>query len=211
MKKLLIVVLCLWTAIGIQKTQAYSTTGHEGIMAVSFEDEGELLVDMTSAQIQAGYKALGKNRFFGWKYHFFTIKSSATYLGEIIFARSNRTNDRLEIDYQMKETNYSERSIKTTGTLSGQFEGNIKKIDAGLKAGGEIELDRTTSITRVEDTGFSFVVEPYHRMTFRVTGDAVVTNGVSKYCFMGITFKKGTWEYVDIITRYYELIEEELS
>jgi hypothetical protein len=201
----------LWTAIGIQKTQAYSTTGHEGIMAVSFEEEGELLVDMTSAKIEAGYKALGKNRFFGWKYHFFNIKSSATYLGEIIFARSNRTNDRLDIDYQMKETNYSERSIKTTGTLSGQFEGNIKKIDAGLKAGGEIELDRTTSITRVEDTKFSFVVEPNHRITFRVTGDAVVTNGVSKYCFLGITFKKGTWEYVDIITRYYELIEEELS
>jgi hypothetical protein len=211
MKKLLIVALCLWTAIGIQKTQAYSTTGHEGIMAVSFEEEGELLVDMTSAQIEAGYKALGKNRFFGWKYHFFNIKSSATYLGEIIFARSNRTNDRLDIDYQMKETNYSERSIKTTGTLSGQFEGNIKKIDAGLKASGEIELDRTTSITRVEDTRFSFVVDPNHRITFRVTGDAVVTNGVSKYCFMGITFKKGTWEYVDIITRYYELFEEELS
>jgi hypothetical protein len=211
MKKLLIVALCLWTAIGIQKTQAYSTTGHEGIMAVSFEEEGELLVDMSSAQIEAGYKALGKNRFFGWKYHFFNIKSSATYLGEIIFARSNRTNDRLEIDYQMKETNYSERSIKTTGTLSGQFEGNIKKIDAGLKAGGEIELDRTTSITRVEDTKFSFVVDPNHRITFRVTGDAVITNGVSKYCFMGITFKKGTWEYIDIITRYYELVEEELS
>ncbi|MDD3106231.1 MAG: hypothetical protein PHP65_00295 [Bacilli bacterium] len=209
MKKLFVILLAIWIMVGI-KTYGYSPTGHDNISAISFIEEGELLVDMTSSKIDSGFKALGRNRFIGWKYHYFNIKREASYVGEIIFARSNRTNEKIEIDYSLRETNYQERSIKTTGSISGQFEGNIKKIEAGIEAEGSVTTDKKSAITRVEDTSFSFVVDPFHRITFRVTGDAYVTNGVSKYSLFGITFKKGTWEYIDIITRYYELYEEEL-
>ena len=210
MKKIVLFALVLWIILGLD-IYAYSPTGHDNITAIEFVEDGELLVDMTSSQIESGYKVLGRNRLFGWKYHFFNIKKETNYVGEIIFSRSNRTSEKLEIDYELKETNYSERSIKTTGSLSGQFEGNIKKIEAGLEAGGSVTADKKTAITRVEDTSFSFVVDPYHRMTFRVTGEALVTNGVSKLSVFGITFKKGTWEYIDIVTRYYELYEEEIA
>ncbi|MGD9604935.1 MAG: hypothetical protein AB7V00_02105 [Bacilli bacterium] len=210
MKKLFLLAIVIWLALSCQ-TFGYSPTGHDDISTIVFLDDGELLVDMTSSQIESGYKAMGRNRLFGWKHHFFNIKEEANYVGEIIFSRSNRTSDKLEIDYELEETNHFERSIKTTGSISGQFEGNIKKIDAGIEASGSITSDKTTSITRVEDTSFSFVVDPFHRVTFRVTGEALVTNGVSKLSILGITFKKGTWEYIDIVTRYYELYEEEMS
>ena len=209
MKKLLIFTLFLWIFLGLD-LYAYSPTGHENVSVVEFIDDGELLIDMTSSQIEAGYKTLGRNRLFGWKHYFFNIKEEANYVGEIIFSRSNRTTEKLKIDYELKETHYSERSIKTTGSLSADFEGKIKKIDAGLKASASVTSDKKTAVTRVEHTSFSFVVDPFHRMTFRVTGEALVTNGVSKLSILGMTFKKGTWEYIDIITRYYELYEEEL-
>jgi hypothetical protein len=44
----------------------------------------------------------------------------------------------------------------------------------------------------------------------RVTGNAELSNGVSRYYFFGIQFKKGEWEYIDVIDECYELIEEKI-
>jgi hypothetical protein len=42
----------------------------------------------------------------------------------------------------------------------------------------------------------------------RIVGDAKITNGVSKYYFLGICFKKGAFEIVEVTSTIYELIEE---
>jgi len=209
MKKFLIIVFCFWIISSVY-VGAYSSTGHDSITAIDFVDEGKLLIDMTSTDIKNGYEDMGKRKFWGWKHHHFTIKKEATYVGEIIFAKSNRSSQAMEIDYNLTEKVYDERSVKLTGSLSGKFKGQIKKIDTTVDAGVSGELEDTSSITRIEETSFTLVVEPNSRLVFRITGDALISNGVSKYYVFGITFNKGSWEYLDITTRYYELIEEEI-
>jgi hypothetical protein len=139
------------------------------------------------------------------------IKTDVEYIGETIFAKSNRSSQDIKIDYNLEEKTYAERSIRTTGSLSGNFGAKISKIDAKLEAKAEHETKSTDAITRLEKTGFTIVVRPNHRLIFRVTGDALVTNGVSKFYIFGITFDKGCWEYIDCVTRYYELYEEEIQ
>ena len=53
------------------------------------------------------------------------------------------------------------------------------------------------------------VLKPYTKVTLQIKGKGRLTNGVSKYRFLGITFDKGSWERIDVETIYYELVEEE--
>lgn len=210
MKKLFIICLLL-VFINTVSLKAYSATGHELFTEIKFEEEGTLLVDMTSSQISLGYKDLGRAKFIGWKNHYFTVKEEATYVGEIIFAKSNRSREPMEIDYTLKDTEFKERSITIGGSLSGNFKKNIKGIDTQIGAKVEGDVTNVSSNQRVQETKFTATVMPNYRLIFRETGDALVTNGVSKYYFFGITMNKGEWEYIDIVTRYYELYEEEIN
>jgi hypothetical protein len=210
MKKFLIFVFCFWIFSSIY-LNAYSATGHDQFTSIEFVDDGKLLVNMTSKEIEFGYKTLGKRKFWGWKHHYFTIKKEAIYVGEIIFAKANRSKQTIDLNYTLKETTTNERSIKVGGSLSGKFAGKIDQIDASLNATVSSDYTDTDTNTRVEDTSFKATIKPNRRVVFRVTGEALVTNGVSKYYVCGITFNKGSWEYIDVVTKYYELIEEEIA
>lgn len=210
MKKLFIICLLL-VLVNTLSLKAYSATGHEMFTEIKFEEEGTLLVDMTSSQINLGYKDIGRAKFIGWKNHYFNVKEEATYVGEIIFAKSNRSREPMEIDYTLKDTEFKERSITIGGSLSGNFKKNIKGIDAQIGAKVDGNVKNVSSNQRVQETKFTATVMPNYRLIFRETGDALVTNGVSKYYFFGITMNKGEWEYIDIVTRYYELYEEEIN
>ena len=52
---------------------------------------------------------------------------------------------------------------------------------------------------------------PHTKITLRISGDAYVTSGVSKYYFLGLCLRKGEWERVDVETMYYELVEESVE
>lgn len=210
MKKFLIVILGL-TFFASIATNAYSPTGYDEYVSITFKDDGKLLIDLTSAEIKEAYEKLGRAKFWGWKHYYMNIKEEAVYIGETIFAKSNRSSQDLKIDYNLEEKTSAERTIRTTGSLSGNFGAKIGKINAELEAEAEHETKSTDAITRQEKTGFTIVVRPNHRVVFRVTGDVLVTNGVSKYYIFGITFDKGCWEYIDCVTRYYELYEEEIE
>lgn len=210
MKKFLIFVFTFWIISSVY-LKAYTATGHEGFTEISFVGEGKLLADMTSSELEKGYKEMGKRRFWGWKHFYFSIKEEATYIGEIVFAKTNRSREPLKINYNIKETEFQQRSTKYSSSLTSKFGGTIKKIDASLVADFKGEYGTTSSTTKLEETSFTVVVEPNYKLIFRVTGDALVTNGVSKYFAFGITFSKGSWEYIDVVTRYYELYEEEIS
>jgi len=90
MKKILIICL-LFTLINTLSLRAYTKTGHDIFTEIDFKEEGTLLVNMTSNKIEAGFKDLGRGKFMGWKHHYFTIKAEATYVGEVMFAKSNRS------------------------------------------------------------------------------------------------------------------------
>lgn len=209
MKKILIFCLLL-ILVNTISIKAYTKTGHEMFTEIEFVEEGTLLVNMTSKQIDQGYKDIGRGRFVGWKHHFFTVKKEATYIGEILFARSNRSREPIKIDYKLKDTQTNERSYTIGGSLSSKFKTNIKSIDMELSPKIDGSIRDLTSNQKVEETSFTVTVMPNYKVVFRETGEALVTNGVSKFYILGITFNKGQWEYIDVVTRYYELYEEEL-
>lgn len=210
MKKALIVVFISIFIVNFS-VGAYTKTGHPDITELTFKEKGKLLINMTSSELDKAFASTGRRCFWGWKHHFMNIYSEADYVGEVIFARVNRTSDPIKFDYSIKETDYIERSVKTTGSISGSFGSKIKQIDCKLQGEYRREVTKKTAHTKVEDNSFSVVVKPYTRLTYKITGEALVTNGVSKHYVFGILIKKGTWEYIDIVTAYYELCEEPLE
>ena len=41
-----------------------------------------------------------------------------------------------------------------------------------------------------------------------LTGDAYLSQGAAIYYFFGIPIVKKNWEYIDVLTEYYEFYEE---
>lgn len=211
MKKIFIVFIVMYLTFCFSSIKAHAGTGHKGFSEITIKGEGKLLVDMTDDEINVGYRAMGKRKFWGWHHHYFLIQEEATYRGEIIFAKSNRTDQPVEINYLLQEKEYTENSWKVTGSISGKIQGKIKGADVSVNGGAEGEKKDTESYTRFEETKFKVLVEPNHRLIFQITGDCLVTSGVSKYYILGITSKKGAWEYVEVVTRYYELYTTEIK
>ena len=52
-------------------------------------------------------------------------------------------------------------------------------------------------------------VYPDKKITLRVVGEGKISMGYSKTHFLWICFKKGAWETVDVVTSYFELVEED--
>ena len=127
----------------------------------------------------------------------------------MIFARSNKTNEPITIKYSYKDTNSLERSVTYSASLSGKFKKNIKGIDTEINGKIDNTVKKVTSRETVEVTDFTITIQPNKKVVFRETGECLVTNGVSKYYFLWLTLNKGSWEYIDIVTRYYELYEED--
>lgn len=128
--------------ISINSVSGY--TGYPNFKEITFNNDGKLLVDMEQSEIDNGFKKLGKRRLFGWKVHYFNLYEEVTFIGEEIFARSNRTSTPYEFDYYLKELDYSERSRKATGTINAKTKGKIKKFDYNLDA--EIKGERDLKI-----------------------------------------------------------------
>ena len=188
-----------------------AASGHEGFSEIALIGDGKLLAEMTEEEIATGYQAMGKRKFWGWRHHYFLIQEEANYVGTVIFAKANRTKQPLAINYVLQEKEYSENSWKITGSISGKIQGKIKKADLSGSIGGSGEKKDTESYTRFEETKFTVIVEPNQRLVFRITGECLVTNGVSKHYILGITSKKGAWEYVKVVTRYHELLTTEIE
>lgn len=188
----------------------YSKTGHNSINKITFKDEGKLLIDMTKNEINTGYNSLKGVRVFGWKHHYFYTNVQAVYIGEILFAKSNRSKETIKVEYKLKDTKTRERSITVAGSLSGKFKSKFKDIDSEINAKIDATYKGVDSNSNVEETSFVAHVYPNTRLVYHETGEALVTNGVSKYYFLGIVMNKGEWEYIDIVTTYYELYEEDI-
>jgi hypothetical protein len=56
----------------------------------------------------------------------------------------------------------------------------------------------------------TITIPPYKKLTYRVTGECYVTSGVCQYYAVWIKIYRGQFEVIDVTTRYYELLEEDL-
>lgn len=205
---LLLFLTILFLTLG-KNVNAYTETGHDDFRKIVFVDENcKLLNSYSSKQINGFYNDLLKVRF-GWTTYYINIEEEATYEGITIFSRSNLSSDPIKFDYYFKETTVTTRSVTVTGNVSAKITGSIKKVN--ISSGLEYTNKKESSVEVSEETktSFSFVIYPGKKLTMLVTGVCYVTTGVSKYNFLGINFKKGKWEKVDVDTIVYEIREED--
>lgn len=209
-KTCLILLLFLLFVVST-KTNAYVKTGHDEFMEINFcDNDAKLLVNRSSDEIEKAYQLLKGGKIFGWKTYYLNVNSKANYIGETLFSRSNRTSNPFTINYKVDEETYQSKSIRINGSVSGKITlGNSKsKVEGSISPSFSAYYDKTNTHSKEETTDFKLTILPNTKITLRVSGEAYVTSGVSKYYFLGICLRKGEWERVDVETMYYELVEE---
>ena len=116
---------------------------------------------------------------------------------------------------QCKKEDYK---TKTTYTISGKISGQVKAsmkiklVNLEGTQSGEISGSYTgsTENSKSEETKMTITIPPYKKLTYRVTGECYVTSGVCQYYAVWIKIYRGQFEVIDVTTRYYELLEEDL-
>lgn len=210
MKKLIFGLLMLSICfLTLGKTlYAYSETGHSDFRKIEFIDPNvKLLKEYSKEDISNYYDKLAK-KSFGWSTYYLNIEEEATYEGITIFSRANSTSSVITFDYSLKDVTFSQVSVTVSGSVSTKISGTIKKVTLG----GSVDLSakRTTeSSTTIETkTAINFKIQPGTKLSMKVTGICYVTTGVSCYRFLGIRFRHGAWEKIDVDTIVYEIKEE---
>lgn len=207
MKKILILLIVLFN-ICILNINA--SLYYPDFSVIDFENgTAKLMEDYTETEIKDSYKKI-KGRFAGWRTYSLNINENFHYEGKITFARENNLDKPLIFNYEVKETIEYERSVKVTGQVSIKVDATYKNFKGAL--GGQIEkiVGTKESYSKTETTKWVIDVAPHKKFVIRAVGEARISNGVSKYYFAGIMFKKGTWEIMDVISEYYQMYEEEL-
>lgn len=192
--------------------KGYVKTGHDEFAEIIFYNDGDLLlVERDRSSILDAYNSLKGGKVFGWETYYFNINSKAKYVGDTIFSKSNRTKNMFVVNYKINQETFVEKSVRINGSVSSKIAGEIKKIDLSVSPKIDIWYEKNNTFTKEEETKFQLEIIPMTKVSLRISGDAYVTSGVSKYYFLGIVLRKGEWERVEVETMYYELVEEELS
>ncbi len=210
MKKTYLMLFLCFIMIGFCQSKVYAKydTGHSDFEEIKFLDKSALLLIDMSEQIKYDYMSKVNKGFIGWKVKTMIHSSTATYIGKTIFSRYNNTDQPIDFNYSSSIKNTEETSIVTEGSLSGSISGKGKALSGGLEAEIRKKIGSVSTITITEESNFKVQIKPGRKVSLIVKGDAKVSNGVAKYYFLGICFKKGSWEIIDVMSEYYELCEE---
>lgn len=215
LKKFLVCFLGLGFSFSLMKVNAASSirnTGHSDIIELGFVDYHlgyKLLNQMDDTELNQAYKKV-KRKAFGWNTMTINYAVPIWYISDIIFSKSNKTDQTFEFTYNTKYSTTSELELSASGTIATKVSGKIKAISASVNLDLEGEVTKVTKDYYEEKTNFTVVLNPKRKISLLVKGDALVSTGVGKYYLFGISMKKGTWEYIDFVTEYYEFLEEEL-
>ena len=210
---IIVLLLMIVMSLSLITAKAYLSTGHDDIQEISFEDDDVvLLVKRSKEEIKGAYNKVSR-KFIGWSTYYFNINSKATYVGDTVFSRSNRTSEIMNVSYKIREEDFSSKSIKKNGSIDLKLVGNSKnkKLQGTINPEIGFYKDNVETKTIEEITDFKINISPYTKISLRITGECYVSSGVSKYYLLGIQLKKGEWEEVDIETMYYEMYEEKIQ
>lgn len=214
-KKYLIcfITLCtLTTSFKVYAAESTKNTGHADIIELGFYDYHmgyQLLSEMSKKDLDIAYKKV-KRSAFGWSVKEINNNVDAWYISEIIFSKSNRSSQVYTFSYTTKHTSTNEVELSASGTIATKVSAKIKTITLTGSLDAEGEIKSTSKDYFEEKSSFSVDLMPYTKLTLMVRGDCVVSNGVGKFYVLGIPVSKGTWEYIDFVTEYYEFFEEKL-
>lgn len=185
-------------------------TGHSSIIELGFKDEHvgyKILNQMSNKEVNNAYKKV-KRSGFGWNVHVINNCVPIWYISEIVFSKSNKTQQVFTFKYNTKSSTENSVEYSVSGSVGGKLSGKIKDITGSISLDLKGEITSVTEKYYEEKSDFSVVINPGKKISLLVRGDANISTGVGKYFFLWITFSKGTWEYVDFVTEYYEFIEE---
>ncbi len=209
MKKFYLFIFCLFLLMGItQVSVSASETGYSAYKEIEFSDKDmHLLIDLTKEERNAYLKKI-KKTFAGWRFKIISYPIVGKFIGETIFSRYNNTSQTIDFNYTSSIMKTTESSVKTIGSIGASGSAKGKSISGALEGQIRKEIGEVKSTKLTEETEFTVKIKPGRKISLIIKGNVKVSNGVAKYFFFGICFKKGAWEIVDLVSEYYELCEE---
>lgn len=204
----LLITMIPWGMFQVNYEQ-YSKTGHDQFSELIFVDDNhKLLCELDRLYINMRLRAL-PHRFWGTSTTYLHEYEDATYIGMTVFSRSNKTRDMFVFDYSLTDVVYQERSVSIDGSISlkGVIKG--KKVEGTGTVDVSGKISTKDSIQSTEKSSLNVKIYPNKKVTLRVVGEAKVTSGFSKSYIFWICTQKGAWEMVDVVTSYFELVEED--
>ncbi len=166
----------------------------------------KLLEDYSESELKQEYK-LVKRKAFGWSIKQFNDDVKAKFVGNTIFAKANNTDQELSFIYTFEEENFVESSVSVQGDLGIDISGKVKVVSGGLNGKIRKEIGSKNQHTTIETLRTTLIIPPHRKLTVITKGEAYINSGVACYYFLGIRFKKGAWEYIDVISEYYDYYE----
>lgn len=208
---LMIIVFGL-TLISFINVKAGTKTGHKEFTKITFlyNPEAYLLVEMNNNQLDEMMKEV-RRKAFGWSTYTNIVNYEVVYEAGSIFSRSNNTSQPIDFTYSTVASSSKQVDTNTTGTLALKASGKIDSITLGLDSSIRGEIGTKSVVSFEEEVDFTVKIMPNKKVSLLVKGIATLSNGASKYYFLGICTKKNFWEYVDVMSEYYELYEETIT
>ncbi|MBR2891503.1 MAG: hypothetical protein IKC22_03885 [Bacilli bacterium] len=174
-----------------------------------YDSAAALVEDMPDGIINAAYKKV-RRKAFGWSINSIVEDETIKYVGDTVFSKANNTSAGLTFTHTFEVINVLETSVSVSKSLEGSISYKGKKISGGFDAAIRKEIGEKTKEQVSETTKTNIYIPSKTKLSITIKGTALLNNGVTKYFFFGIPFKKGTWEYIDVVTEYYDYYEEKI-
>ena len=195
--------------VKMSNVMPYTETGHSQFSEIIFEDDDGFLINNLDAKYLKKEMKKLKTKLLGTREKIFNKYEKCKYVSTVIFSRSNKTREAYTFLYDTSTVDYKSFSVTVSGNLDikGVFKFNRKEltVSGGLDISEETEEYHKTT----ENGRLSVVVYPNKKVTLRIVGEARVSNGIQKKFILGICYKKGAWEVINVTSTCYELLEED--
>lgn len=210
MKKILTITICIMImSLFILPVNAYSQTGYREFedIEILYRDDVYLLVNTTLKSRKDNLSKV-KWRMFGSSVYVKHDKVKVKYKKFDAFCRSNKTNNVLEYDYTYRFNVNGEFNIEQSSSNTAEASAKIKMVDATIEQSIKNAIGISLEVGVMKEVNYTITVDPHTKVTMYITGDALLSQGAVKYYFFGIPIIKSNWEYIDVVTEYYEFNEE---
>ncbi len=206
---ILIFIVGLSTRVEASSDKVYSKTGHSQFSELILENEDAYIINsLSDNEIKKELKTV-KAKFMGKADKTLNYEEKAKYVSNVLFSRSNKTREEYSFTYDTSTIKYDYVSVSVKGNLDvkGVFKMKSRELTISTGLTGTKE---TQNYTKTSESGkLTVVIYPNKKLTLRIVGDCVITNGVQKNCAMWIVLKKGAWETITVTSTCYELVEED--
>ncbi len=204
-----LLIIMLLTLVNFRSVFCYSYTGHKDFEEIYFPEyvDAYLLVNTTKKMQKENIKKVPW-KLFGPSVYVRHYNIPVKYKKYDIFTRSNKTSNALEYEYKYTTTFKHKSSIDYKETGGADVGVKIDIINASIDSGISKAININTETSISGELNYTIIVDPYTKVTVYLTGDAYLSQGAAIYYFFGIPIVKKNWEFIDVLTEYYEFYEE---